>query len=50
MHVLGGSIIKIDAHTGDILSPEHESAWGLRCVALCCGVETTRNLGQHISV
>ncbi len=48
------SVVKIDAHpqthTGNIPSPEHESAWGLRCVALCCGVETTRNLGQHISV
>lgn len=31
------------------MSPEHERARGRRCVSLCCGVETTGNLGQHIS-
>lgn len=45
--VLGGGIIKIDAHprahTG-VRSPEHVSAWGLRSVSLCCSVEKPQEI------
>lgn len=45
-----GARLKPQVHNTGETSPEHESIWGLRCVPLRCGVETVRNLGQHISV